>query len=160
MKTNYTARNFKMKCWTFYIFGNFLNFLFRRITNMNFSTITTTIILLPFVRDNPGEPVPEETHTHPPSWSSSNLYQLLPSTTIHMQVLYCKRKLDSYERIRCMTWSRCTHRMFSHRKDWFQWSSASCWHSHSTTATLSSQRYACTSEKYPPTTSGFRLVGV
>jgi len=31
----------------------------------------------------PGEPVPEETFTHPPSWSSSNLYQLLPSTMIH-----------------------------------------------------------------------------
>jgi len=31
----------------------------------------------------PGEPVPKETFTHPPSWSSSNLYQLLPSTTMH-----------------------------------------------------------------------------
>jgi len=30
----------------------------------------------------PGEPVPKETFTHPPSWSSSNLCQL-PSTTIH-----------------------------------------------------------------------------
>ena len=90
------------------------------------STTTTTTVLWPFVRDYPGEPVPEETLTHPPSSSSSNLYQLLPSTTIQVQVLYCKCKLDSYERIRCMTWSRCTHRMFSHRKDWFQWSSASC----------------------------------
>ena len=45
--------------------------------------LTTTIVLRPFVRDYPGEPVPEETLTHPPSWSSSNLYQLLPSTTIH-----------------------------------------------------------------------------
>jgi len=27
--------------------------------------------------------VPEETFTHPPSWSSSNLYQLLPPTMIH-----------------------------------------------------------------------------
>jgi len=44
---------------------------------------TTTTVLRPFVRDYPGEPVPEETLTHPPSWSSSNLYQLLPSTTIH-----------------------------------------------------------------------------
>ena len=26
--------------------------------------------------DYPGEPVPEETLTHPPSWSSSSLYQL------------------------------------------------------------------------------------
>jgi len=31
----------------------------------------------------PGEPVPEETFTHPPFWSSSNLCQLLPSTAIH-----------------------------------------------------------------------------
>jgi len=37
--------------------------------------------------DYPGEPVPEETFTHPPSWSSSNLYQLLPSTTIHSILL-------------------------------------------------------------------------
>jgi len=44
---------------------------------------TTTIVLRPFVRDYSGEPVPEETLTHPPSRSSSNLYQLLPSTTIH-----------------------------------------------------------------------------
>jgi len=46
-------------------------------------TTTTTIVLWPFVQDYPGEPVPEETLTHPPSWSSSSLYQLLPSTTIH-----------------------------------------------------------------------------
>jgi len=38
---------------------------------------TTTAILWPFVRHYPSEPVPEETLTHPPSWSSSNLYQLL-----------------------------------------------------------------------------------
>ena len=38
-------------------------------------------------QDYPGEPVPEETLTHPPSWSSSNLYQLLPSTTIHSILL-------------------------------------------------------------------------
>ena len=44
---------------------------------------TTTIVLRPFVWDYPGEPVPEETFTHPPSWSSSNLYYLLPSITIH-----------------------------------------------------------------------------
>jgi len=40
---------------------------------------TTTTILRPFVWDYPGEPVPEETFTH----STSNLYQLVPSTTIH-----------------------------------------------------------------------------
>ena len=44
---------------------------------------TTTVVLWPFVRDYLGVPVPEETFTHPTSWSSSNLYQLLPSTTIH-----------------------------------------------------------------------------
>jgi len=30
-------------------------------------TTTTTVILRPFVWDYPGEPVPEETFTHPPS---------------------------------------------------------------------------------------------
>ena len=44
-------------------------------------------VLQPFVRDYLDEPVPEETLTHPPSWSSSNLYQLLPSTTIHSILL-------------------------------------------------------------------------
>jgi len=47
------------------------------------TTTTTTTVLRPFVRNYPGEPVPEETLTHPPYSSSSNLYQLLPSTTIH-----------------------------------------------------------------------------
>ena len=47
------------------------------------TSTSTTTVLRPFVRDNPGEPVPEETFIHPPSWSSSNLYQLLASTTIH-----------------------------------------------------------------------------
>jgi len=46
-------------------------------------TTTTTTVLRPFVRDYPDEPVLEETFTHPPPWSSSNLYQLLPSITIH-----------------------------------------------------------------------------
>jgi len=31
----------------------------------------------------PGELIPEEIFTHPATWSSSNLYQLLPATTIH-----------------------------------------------------------------------------
>jgi len=31
------------------------------------TTTTTTIVLWPFVRDYPDEPVPEETFTHPPS---------------------------------------------------------------------------------------------
>ena len=51
------------------------------------STTTTTTVLRPFVRDYPGEPVPDETLTHPPSWSSSSLYQILPSTTIHSILL-------------------------------------------------------------------------
>ena len=50
-------------------------------------TTTTMTVLRSFVRDYPGELVPEETLTHPPSWSSSNLYQLLPSTTIHSILL-------------------------------------------------------------------------
>jgi len=47
------------------------------------NTNKTTTVLRPFVWDYPGEPVPEETFTRPPSWSSPNLYQLLPTTTIH-----------------------------------------------------------------------------
>jgi len=47
------------------------------------TTQHTTIVLQPFVRDYPSEPIPEETLTHQPSWSSPNLCQLLPSTTIH-----------------------------------------------------------------------------
>jgi len=46
-------------------------------------TTTTTTVLLLFVWDYPGELVPEETFTHPTSWSSSNLYHRLPSTTIY-----------------------------------------------------------------------------
>ena len=48
------------------------------------NTTTTTTVLRPFVQDYP---VPEKTLTHPPSWSSSNLYQLLPSSTIHSILL-------------------------------------------------------------------------
>ena len=51
------------------------------------TTTKTTTILRPFVWDYLGEPVQEETLTHPPSWSSSNLYQLLPSTMIHSILL-------------------------------------------------------------------------
>ena len=51
------------------------------------TTTKTTTVLWPFVRDYPGELVPEETLTHPPSWSSSSLFQLLPSTTIHIILL-------------------------------------------------------------------------
>jgi len=60
------------------------------------TTTTTTTILRPFVRDYPCEPVPEETLTHPPSWSS-NLYQLLPSTTIHsIRRLNVKKTQDHF----------------------------------------------------------------
>jgi len=34
---------------------------------INNNTTTTTTVLRSFVRDYPGEPVPEETLTHPPS---------------------------------------------------------------------------------------------
>jgi len=57
------------------------------VTTAVWFTTTTTTVLRPFVQDYPGEPVPEETLTHPPSWSSSSLYQLLPSTTIHSILL-------------------------------------------------------------------------
>jgi len=49
-----------------------------------FRYTTTTTVLRPFVRDYLGESVPEETLTQPPCWSSSNLYQLLLSATIHI----------------------------------------------------------------------------
>jgi len=42
-----------------------------------------TTVLRPFIWDYPGELIPEETFTHPPSWSSSNHHRLLPSTVIH-----------------------------------------------------------------------------
>ena len=32
-----------------------------------YAVLITTTVLRPFVRDYPGEPVPEETLTHPPS---------------------------------------------------------------------------------------------
>jgi len=32
--------------------------------NIQFTTTTTTTVLWPFIRDYPGEPVPEETFTH------------------------------------------------------------------------------------------------
>ena len=62
--------------------GNRRNFTLHSTTTTT-TTTTTATVLRPFVRDYPGEPVPEETFTHPPSWSSSSLYQLLPFTTIH-----------------------------------------------------------------------------
>jgi len=53
----------------------------------NWHTLYITTVTTPFYgplsRTTPGKPVPEETLTHPPSWSSFNLYQLLPPTTIH-----------------------------------------------------------------------------
>ena len=52
-------------------------------TELIITKTTMTIFLRPFVWDYPGEPVPEETFIGPPSWSSSNLYQLLPPSTIY-----------------------------------------------------------------------------
>ena len=62
-----------------------LHLFWNRISgNYYHSTITTTTVLWPFVRDYPGDPVPEETITHSHlSCSSTILYQLPPSTTIH-----------------------------------------------------------------------------
>jgi len=57
----------------------------KQVMNHNWIPPTTTITVLgPFVRNYPREPVPEETYTHSHlSWSSTILYQLPPSTTIH-----------------------------------------------------------------------------
>ena len=78
---------------------------------------STTIVLRPFVRDYPGEPVPEETFTHPPSWSSSNLYQLLPSTMIHsilpvqitcLEIFFAQR-LSTSSLVYLLVWSPPPH---------------------------------------------------
>jgi len=61
-------------CYCIYCFVSLYVFYSNNNNNNRFTA---------FVRDYRGEPVPEETLTHPPSWSSPNLYQLLPSTTIH-----------------------------------------------------------------------------
>jgi len=59
-------------------------------------TTATTTDWRPFVRDYPGEPVPEETLTHPPSWSSFNLYQLLPPTWSIASSLFNSRAWQSF----------------------------------------------------------------
>jgi len=56
--------------------------LYAAVPQQHTHTITTVLWL--FVLDYPGDPVPEETLTHP---SSSRLYQLLPPTTIHSILL-------------------------------------------------------------------------
>ena len=70
---------------------------------------TTTTVLWPFVQDYPGEPVPEETLTHPPSWSSPYLYQLLPSTTIHsiLPVQIACLAIFLHNLCPCPLWSTC-----------------------------------------------------
>jgi len=79
---------------------------------------TTTTILRPFVWDYPGEPVPEETLTHPPSWSSPNLYQLLPSTMIHSILLVQTACLAiflhnlSLHHLWSTSWSGALHHIF------------------------------------------------
>ena len=81
------------------------------------STTTTTTVLRPFVQDYPDELVPEETLTHPPSWSSSNLYQLLPSTTIHSILLvqitclaiFFAQPLSMSSLVYLLVWSPPTH---------------------------------------------------
>jgi len=82
------------------------------VTNtLNFKS--TRVALRPFARDYLGEPVPEETFTHPPSWSSSNLYQLLPSTTIHSILL-----------VQIMCSAIILHNVFPHRLWSASWSGA------------------------------------
>ena len=51
--------------------------------------------------------VPKETLTHPPFWSSSNLYQLLPSTTIHsiLPVQITCLAMFSHNFFPCRLWS-------------------------------------------------------
>ena len=48
---------------------------------INNNNNNNSCFIRPFVWDYPDKLVPEETLIHPPSWSSSNIYQLLPSTT-------------------------------------------------------------------------------
>ena len=69
--------------------------------------LTTTTVLRLFVRNYPGEPVPEETLTHPPSWSSSSLYQLLPSTTIYsiLRVQITRLAIFLHNLFLCPLWS-------------------------------------------------------
>jgi len=77
----------------------------------------TTTVLWPFVRDYPGEPIPEETFTRPPSWPSSNLYQLLPSTTIHSILLvqitclaiFLHKPLSTSSLVYLLVWSPPPH---------------------------------------------------
>jgi len=83
-----TAQNTNSWLWvkvlhaTRHKIGHFTDVLPSQSLGSVLNNTTTITVLWPFVRDYPGEPVPEETLTHPPSWSSSNLHQLLPSTTI------------------------------------------------------------------------------
>ena len=50
---------------------------------MHISCLSNCFTALHFVRDNPGEPVPEATFTHSHLWSSIVPLLLHPSTTIH-----------------------------------------------------------------------------
>jgi len=53
----------------------------KQALNINIEQNFTTTTTRPFVRVSQYQK--KHSPTHPPSWSSSNLYQLLPSTTIH-----------------------------------------------------------------------------
>jgi len=67
-----------------------------------------------------GKPVPEETFTHPPTWSSSNLYQLLPSTMIHsiIPVQITCSAIFSHNLFPCPLWS--TSWYIPTGKQWYQ----------------------------------------
>ena len=65
-------------------------------------TTTTTVVLQQFVRDHPGEPVPEETFTHPPiliisqTSSASSMYYdpLLHRARSYKNLAYCENVGD------------------------------------------------------------------
>jgi len=96
-KSIWPIKNWVMKCWRGYLPGH----------------TTTTTVLRPFVRDYSGELVPEETLTHPPSWASPSLYQLLPSTTIHSILrLNCMLGNLFAQRLSTSSWSGALHLIF------------------------------------------------
>jgi len=63
-----------------------LSFTYLHFTSL--FTSTTTIVLRPFVRGYPGELVPEETYTHPPLWSSSNLFSLFSNCNVYSKTVF------------------------------------------------------------------------
>jgi len=55
-------------CWESLVYScDYVYSRFNVFASSAWNTTHTTTVLRPFVRDYPGEPVPEETLTHPPS---------------------------------------------------------------------------------------------